>query len=282
MSRGLRKSFLTFWALATLGCTGDANNLAPTSSVDWEGEGFFVGTIAIDGVGRRVEALLTYDGVVRMYIDDTASDPIPHSAQFLGTLNLSSTDLSAGGVLVGQGCTDYPENPLCGHATPAHVTLKPGDYHLLSGEIAFAGPNGDETWTFYMNWETGGYLMPASLAKTAGVYSWVNAEFSHDLDTVVSIDTDGRAFFQSPNSRCVGNGNVRPYGDGAKLVYAVTLTIEVCDGPYALLNGNYEGVATYVYGGFADDFAEWLLVWLATPECTEAACQALTFWAFHS
>ena len=58
----------------------------------------------------------------------------------------------------------------------------------------------------------------------------------------MSVDGAGRIFFQSAHSACTGNGTLAPHRDGVFNVYDVTLTIDNCGGPYAYLNGEYEGL----------------------------------------
>ena len=84
--------------------------------------------------------------------------------------------------------------------------------------------------------------MPARLRDLPGQYTEEVAPFAR-LGMVLTIDEDGRAFFQA-GPFCIGNGTFAPLGDGQSNVYAVEMSISYCDYPYSQYKGASRGLAT--------------------------------------
>ena len=80
----------------------------------------------------------------------------------------------------------------------------------------------------------------------------------------MNIDSSGRLFFQSANSGCVGNGALVPHLSGAADTYDVTLMMENCNGAYAYLNGQYDGLALFTPSSYWD-YDGLLRMWLSKP-----------------
>lgn len=54
------------------------------------------------------------------------------------------------------------------------------------------------------------YVLPSRLDDLTGQYQEELAEFAPDGDAIMSVDGDGRIFFQSAHSACTGNGTLAP------------------------------------------------------------------------
>jgi hypothetical protein len=230
--------------------------------------GYFVGAISLGASGYYGEALLTVDGLVRIYIGGPW-DPIAASRgrQFIGRLEFLAGEAHGTGFLLEQECSSAaPCEP-----EPAEITIATATRSELSGAIATA--NGNEVWSFDMSWPTFTYLEPATLELAAGQYSEQLATFA--LGAVMNVYGDGRFFFQSPSSGCIGNGVLTPHLDGTSNVYDATLLVENCTDEGS--NGELEGLATRTIGGGWDDWGDWLILWLSTPQGAQAP-QALVMW----
>jgi hypothetical protein len=90
---------------------------------------------------------------------------------------------------------------------------------------------------------------------------------------VLTIDDDGRAFFQS-GYLCTGNGTFAPLGDGNANVFTVEMSIAGCDYPYIHYDGEYKGLATISASDYWAYDAN-VRIWLAgfSPDFS-----ALTLW----
>jgi hypothetical protein len=80
----------------------------------------------------------------------------------------------------------------------------------------------------------------------------------------MNIDSSEKLFFQSANSGCVGNGALVPHLNNAADTYDVTLMMENCNGAYAYLNGQYDGLALNTASSFWD-YDSLLRMWLSKP-----------------
>jgi hypothetical protein len=101
-------------------------------------------------------------------------------------------------------------------------------------------------------------------ARAAGQFKELLAEFASAGDLSMNIDSSGKLFFQSANSGCVGNGALVPHLDGAADTYDVTLMMENCNGAYAYLNGQYDGLALFTASSYWD-YHYLLRMWLSKP-----------------
>jgi len=232
--------------------------------------GYFVGSIE----GSYGEALLTVDGLVRIYISGVpgASDTLG-SRQFVGHLQFTDGEASGTGLVYTQGCDRSNEQPVCGGAAPADVTITTATVAALIGALTLSG---DEVWPFEMSWPTYTYLEPATPQFVSGQYTEARAESA--LDSVINVDSEGRFFYQSPLSGCVGNGSLAPHAEGTFNVYDVDLLVESCASGYEASNGEFAGLATRT----VDDspwgyWGDWLVLWLSTAE-TVGTPQAFVMW----
>jgi hypothetical protein len=126
----------------------------------------------------------------------------------------------------------------------------------VHGEITGHG----ETWTFDLVSWNNFYNLPARLSDLAGQYQEMVAPFAQG-GMVLTIDKDGRAFFQGSRYLCTGNGTLAPLEDGESNVYAVEMSISNCDYPYIQYNGKYRGLATLSpsdYWGYDTNVRVWL------------------------
>jgi hypothetical protein len=80
-----------------------------------------------------------------------------------------------------------------------------------------------------------------------GLYSIRGTELAGKAGTVLTIDGQGRLFFQSSDTGCTGNGTMALHpnldADLYADLYDVSLTIEGCVGAYAYLNNRFEGLS---------------------------------------
>jgi hypothetical protein len=237
----------------------------PAAAVD----GWYVGTIKIGGTNYYGEAIVTVDGLMRLYLGGAYSDDgtlqitrPTTSALFVGTLDMSAGAASGSGVVIGLGCGAAPQfNAFCaGDSAAIHFVVNAGK---LRGEIQEAGSDAAAPWTLELGWWPNDYTLPATLDGLMGQVKEKVAEFAHD-DTVINIDSSGKLFFQSPQSGCVGNGTLAPHLDGHFGVYDVSLTIANCTAPYSYLNGQLDGLATTSPSSYWD-YDDNLIMWVSSP-----------------
>jgi hypothetical protein len=217
----------------------------------WQGR--YVGWVTIGDVQYFGDALLTADGLIRLYVGGPGADnqfiqqTIPAgSAQLVGTLQGQMNQISGDGVVFGQECAASEPIRFCAEVGQASLSIalistSPG---YIQGEILVTTSAGSETWSLNLGHWTNYYTAPAAQGYLAGHYQEELAEFSINGDTTVSIAADGSLSFQSPGSGCTGNGQSRPHLDGSVSVYDVTLSISSCQAPYDYLNGTYSGLAS--------------------------------------
>lgn len=248
----------------------------PSAPGDAATHGYFWGTFSIDGSAYYGEALITNDGLVRIYVGGPpgATFDAEGSRQFVGRVEYNGYEIHGTGEIVGQGCMTIGGRRLCGGSVTAAISITEATRSLLSGRVK--SDDGAEAWSFRLSWPTVTYLEPATLEMAAGLYRETLATFARGHEVVVSVDAAGRLFFQSAKSGCIGNGTLTPHGDGAFNVYHVVLIVENCDPAYGFGNGEFEGLATRSIGGPWDEWGDWLLIWAsgAAPSPT-----AFAMWA---
>src|SRR5277367_1495967 len=158
---------LLLFVYALAGCGGNGNAPistylpppqsppAPSAPQDAR-QGRYVGTVNVAGIDYFGDALLTADGLIRLYIggpyvsDGTIQHSIPAgSAQLVGTTANNTSDPDGNDLIFGQG-QECPANALwtCGvsHANPS-LAVQSGN---LQGEIVVLlpeFPETSETWT---------------------------------------------------------------------------------------------------------------------------------------
>jgi hypothetical protein len=229
-------------------------------------QGRYVGAVNIGGIDYYGDALITADGLLRMYVggpyasDGTVQSSIPAtSAQLVGTM-APTTDPDGADVVFGQGCS-APTDPLhvCEATSHAKHSLEivAGN---LQGQIVET-VEATNVWSVNLSPWANYYDRPATQSALAGTYQEQLAEFAQAGDTILSVDASGDISFQSPDSGCTGRGTLTPHLKGVVNVYDVLLTISNCQPPYSQLNTDYEGLAT-TSPSAAWDYDALLRMWL--------------------
>jgi len=291
--------------LLLAGCGGDNGQIAmpasttssapapspvvtPESGDSWQGR--YVGAVTIGGVQYFADAMLTADGLIRLYLggpyDDAGLIPaVPAtSAQLVGTLQQQTNQISGDGMVFGQQCGASDPIRFCaeiGHAYISIAVSTVDTFEVIQGNILVTTSAGTETWSLNMGSFSNYYVdLPATQAGLMGDYQEELADFALSGDTIISIDAGGVLSFQSASSGCTGNGQVRPHLNGAVNVYDVALTISGCNAQYNYLNSTFDGLAT------TSPSSEWdydtnLRMWLShpDPDGSGASSPALTTWA---
>jgi hypothetical protein len=253
----------------------------PDQSVD---PSRYVGAVTIDGATYFGDALITTDGETYLYIGGPhTGDGTVQSPPSEGSISFVSPAQTPGGqevagVVIGQkaGCGEpgSPSARWCGRSSAAQSSVERtegSEVGAIHGNITGHG----ETWTLDLTPWSGTYNVPARLSDLAGQYTEEAAPFIAS-GMVLTIDEDGRAFFQTPLS-CTGNGTFTPHGDGSLNVFEVEMSIAMCDYPYSQYNKEYHGFATLSGSDIWDyDYARNLRIWLVSfsPSWT-----AVTMWA---
>ena len=246
--------------------------------------GRFVGAITIDGVDYFGDAIVTSDGATRLYIGGpggTSSAGLQvtkpaSSAQFVGHVDWRSGFTSGTGAVIGQGCSAPVHSRFCAKSAPGAITLT-ADAGVVRGEMRVTTDAGIESWRLHLTAWDNFYTWHAGLESVVGQYKEELAEFASEGDVTMTVDGAGRVFFQSPNSACIGNGTLAPQREGTFNVYDVALTIESCSGPYAYLNGVYEGLSTTSPSGYWD-YDVSLRTWLSKRAGDASPPAALIMW----
>jgi hypothetical protein len=239
--------------------------------------GHYVGAVKIADVTYFADAVFTQDGAVRLYVggpyDNSGELQLTRpesSEQFVGTIEMRDTQWSGSGLIIGQECAINAANRFCGQPAPAEISATVqlntdgSGSAVLQGEIRVTTSSDTETWPLNLQlWDSGDSTLATS-AAAAGQYKEVVAEFASAGDVIMNIDSSGKLFFQSGNSGCVGNGTLVPHLDGAADTYDVTLMMENCNGAYAYLNGQYDGLALFTASSYWD-YDYQLRMWLSKP-----------------
>jgi hypothetical protein len=252
------------WAPGAFGSNG--NTFPPDQGVD---DGRYVGTVTIDGVDYFGDALLAANGEAHLYIggpyanDGTIQLASPEgSIEFVSPARTPSGGTTSGGVIgrEGEDCgtPGSPSHRWCGRGGSANLTverLEGSDTGDIKGQITGHG----ETWTLSLRPWNKFYDLDSRLSDLAGQYAEEVAPFARG-GMVLTIDRDGRAFFQTADF-CTGNGNFTPHGNGNANVFEVEMSISNCDYPYSQYDGEYRGMATLSPSDYwADDIN--VRVWL--------------------
>jgi hypothetical protein len=228
-----------------------------------------VGTARIGSTDYYSEALVTVDGIMRLYVggpyspDGTLQQTKPTtSEQFIGSLDLHGAEASGSGVIIGQVCGTSPQaNEFCTAEATGAIHFAVNHAGIMQGEIRVDEGSTASVWTLHLQRWPYYYTLPAG--SLAGQFQEKVAEFAN-ADTVINADTNGKLFFQSPHSGCVGNGTWTPHLDGRFGVYDVSLTIENCGPPYTYLNGRLDGIAT-TSPSTIWDYDSVLIMWVSSP-----------------
>ena len=282
---------------ALTGCGGGGNDrgappvtyvalpAVPSATGDpWQGR--YVGTVTIGDVQYFGDAILTADGLIRLYVGDPYDDSgvLPQtvpaaSAQLVGTVQGQSSQISGDGLVFGQQCAASQPIRFCAEIGHANIGLAVASVDL-QGQIAVTTSAGTETWSLDMISFSNYYVLPATPGGLAGNYNEELADFALSSDTIISIDAEGVLFFQSAGSGCTGNGQLRPHLDGAVNVYDVSLTISACDAAHKYLNSTFDGLAT-TSPSDRWDYDINLRMWLSQqdPDVLGSSPPTLTTWA---
>jgi hypothetical protein len=269
---------------ALTGCGGGGNDqggpletyvalpAVPSASEDaWQGR--YIGTVTIGDVQYFGDALLTADGLIRLYVGGPGGDDgqtiqyvVPAgSAQLVGSLQGQKNQISGDGLVFGQECAISEPIRFCAEVGKANISIalvSSSSPSYVQGEILVTTSGGTETWSLNLALWTNWYTLSATPDGLAANYQEELAEFSISGDTIISIAGDGSLFFQSPGSACTGNGQSQPHLAGAVYVYDVSLTISGCQAPYDYLNGTYSGLASESPSGYWD-YDTVLRMWLS-------------------
>jgi hypothetical protein len=247
----------------------------PPSPPTIAAHGHFLGTATFGGVDHFLEAIVTVDGAVRLYIGGqwdeafSGTGPTPdlfaaESLQFVGSIDMNAGRGAGSGALIGQICTAPEPGRFCDEPASAQIRLTATSGGRLEGEVQVLSTARDEVWRLEMDQWSAFYALEANPAHLAGAYKEEAAPFAQGADVILTIDVAGRVFFQSADSGCTGNGSFVPHGGGEFSVYEVALTIESCDARYASLNSEFGGLAIQTQQGYWDYDPDWLVIFLST------------------
>jgi hypothetical protein len=235
--------------------------------------GHLVGQALVGSEQFEADGLLTPDGELRLHLYQQVESKITVSAQLVTHVTLLAGRAQGEGRLVGQRCSAMPPSRFCGRAWSADIDLRAlaGAAPHSTGDITVMTPAGAEVW-----WLTLGYWggLPGGqvfgLATLDGLYRETLADFAAGNDVIVSLDGEGRLFFQSSATGCVGNGRLSPpFADVG--IYRAELTIAGCRADRAALNAEFAGLATFEtitpwdYAGFGPK------LWLSAREDSAVA-----------
>ncbi len=235
--------------------------------------------VTIDGVTYQATGLLIGDGAIRLSIGDGLGGLA--LLQLVGDVVQTNGYIAGGGTIYGEACASAPLARFCDRPSPAEFELPTADE--AEGTIWVTTAGGQETWT----WQTYSWsplaALPSALPWDAvkGLYSIRGTELAgKTAGTVLTIDSQGRLFFQSSETGCTGNGTMALRPDLDADLYDVSLTIEGCIDTYAYLNNHFEGLSMMdndsACTGCWDDGVGLLdtpTFWLSTP----AGAAALSF-----
>jgi hypothetical protein len=274
---------------APVAVPGPPMSTPPPPAVENRHDSHYRGSAAIGEAAYRyhAEALFTAGGEVLLHVggpDDTqdarsgagisaaALEPA-EAALFVGNVSWTGAQGSGQGVVIGERCMASNPGRFCGAAVAAELNVSQTG-RTIAGELRVTTGGGVETWALDIgDWSL--YYDSSSSAGFRGrMYRERLAPFAEPGDPIISVDADGRLFFQSAASGCTGNGTVAPHADGRFYVFNVDLVIENCDTEYAYLNGRFEGLATESQDNYWG-YDSWLLMLLSTPDGS-AARVALT------
>jgi hypothetical protein len=197
--------------------------------------------VTIDGVTYQAWGLLTGDGTIRLNVGDGYGGSA--LLQLVGNVVQASGYIAGGGTIYGEACASSPPARFCDRPSPAEFEL-PTEVDV-KGTMWVTTAGGQEAWTWQTYYWGPLAALPSALPWDAvkGLYSIRGTELAGNAGTVLSIDGQGRLFFQSSETGCTGNGTMalRPNLDVD--LYDVSLTIEGCGGAYAYLNNHFEGLS---------------------------------------
>lgn len=287
----LRAGILGAVASAMLaGCGGELSEDTPPAAIAQTPaprplvyHGYFAGSVDIGGIKHFADTILTADGLVRLYVGGPHEPGgnldmrrPAHAVQFTGSVRVRNapTQVTATGTgsVIGLTCTPPDIGRFCAGNGTAELNVT-GDGETLVGELRISG-GPTEVWTLNM-WVMPFYYGSASASSSvAGQFRELHAEFATGLDTVINVDRAGRLFFQSPESRCVGNGSLAPHADGRFGVYDVMLRVDSCAAGRAYLNGTFEGLLVLTNSN-PWNYDTVMRMWLSTSGAPQTAMSSM-------
>ena len=239
--------------------------------------GHLVGRALIDTEEYEVDGLLAPDGELRLHLYQERNDEITLSAQLVAQVTVPQGRVDGQGHVVGQRCSVPPQSRFCAAALPAEIDLLAisGDDPRSTGEITVTTPTGTETWWLRLGYwggvpESHGH----SLSILEGLYRETLADFAAADDVIVSGDSEGRLFFQSSATGCIGNGLLSQAFDGVNM-YRAELTIASCRGDFAPLNTELVGLATLEFSTPWDLVEFGPKLWLSARDGSAVALTAI-------
>ena len=161
----------------------------------------------------------------------------PVSAQVVATFTVAGATASGGGLLLGHACPPNDQRTFCHLAAPVQLSFTTGTRagRVLEGAFSVTLDAGEQAWSLVLYYADRLYLEPATLESVEGSYVEQFSEVAPGEQMVATVDANGRLFFQSAVSGCVGNGALAPHLGGAYNVYDISLTIENCGAEYGSL-----------------------------------------------
>lgn len=262
-----------------LGCSGgsDQGDMAVTATAPvvtaesgdaWQGR--YIGAVTIANVQYYGDALLTADGLMRLYLGAVGggdggvieqAPPAGGSAQLVGTLQGQVNQITGQGQVLGQQCAISKPIRFCAEAGQANISMAVDSQGNIEGEISVTTSAGTETWSLSLGKWTNWYTMTTMQWGLPGQYQGL-AEFSIGGDAILNVAADGSLSLQSTGSGCAGTGRGQPHLDGLVLVFDISLSISGCQPPYDYLNGAFSGLAS---GNPSDywNYDSLLQIWLS-------------------
>ena len=238
----------------------------------------FLGEADVPGGTLFVEALTTKDGQARIHVSSFLWDRTAfeggagpsgdlvrptQSMQFVGNVTFSGLRATGDGVILGQNCTSSPPGRFCDAPAEASLNYDVNGEGTAEGDLRVTTPSGVEDWALHLNAWSDTYHSRAT--DVSGVFRDELAPFSAANDVLVDLD-HGQLSFHSNAAGCTGQGTFMPHLNGQYGVYDVVLQLTACDPPYALLDGELQGLAVFTQSGKWDYDDGWLVMLLAAPD----------------
>ncbi len=242
--------------------------------------GRVVGQVTIDGVELALSGLMTREGAFRLSIEAPSSLARSSDSgigQLVGNFAFSANHALGTGVLIGETCAPPSARQFCGAETPIRIEVtKIGTLidRGSSGVIRVAMQGGEAVWPVHLGY-WGGIPGLDVFSGYDGLFELHAAEFVGSSPVFMTV-VDGRAFFQSADTGCTGNGVFSPYLDHN--LYSVALEIRGCSDVFGHLNTDLEGLAT------RESLTPWgydwsvLSLWLSTRPGSPSPA-AISLWA---
>lgn len=209
------------------------------------GEFWFIGDERIDPPFLAAVAILSADGEVRIQLPDYSDtfdrpdNPVVYS-QIVGRVSTTDLETWTSASIIGETCRSSSQQWGCGVAQPIDIRFSLwGDPEVvaeLRGETSLG------TGTFVLPMLRGGTAV--DLVRDHGLWElYAYSSGASESAAPMTIDADGRVFFQSSATGCTGNGRLTPSGNGR--VYSVELAVGNCGPEFENLNTSLAGLASY-------------------------------------